>query len=164
MHHTARGHLVSYYAKAGKINSKLKPAPGLTTMFAGLWQRRLWAYAAYMLIAVLRIPARVNYRLLSPTCDTQLTLENAARSMTKVPHIALFAIFFVLTALQFEHMNRRALTWSMVATVALGLLVELEEGATRTGNCRLTDVLPDIAGGLLAVVVILAAKTARRSK
>ena len=48
------------------------------------------------------------------------------------------------------------LGWSFAATVALGLLVEIEEGATRTGNCRLTDVLPDAAGALIGMVLIAA--------
>lgn len=128
-----------------------------------LWSYRRWAYAAYMLVAVLRIPARVDFRLAPPRCDTQLTLANAALSMTKVPHIALFAVFFLLTVLQFDKLNSRALGWSLVATVVLGLLVELEEGATRTGNCRLTDVLPDIAGAALASVVVLAIVMLRRA-
>src|SRR5215208_2310263 len=122
----------------------------------GLWRRRRWAYAAYMAVAVLRIPARVGFRLAAPACDARLTLANAALSMTKVPHVVLFGIFFVLTALQFDRVTRRALGWSLAATVALGVLVELEEGASRTGNCRLTDVLPDITGALIAAGVVLA--------
>lgn len=108
-----------------------------------------------MLVAVLRIPARVGFRLVAPVCDTRLTLANAGISMTKVPHIVLFAIFFVLTTLQFEQLNQRALRWSLLATVALGVLVELEEGASGTGNCRLTDVLPDITGALIASAAVL---------
>lgn len=108
-----------------------------------------------MLVAVLRIPARVGFRLVAPVCDTRLTLANAGISMTKVPHIVLFAIFFVLTTLQFEQLNQRALRWSLLATVTLGVLVELEEGASRTGNCRLTDVLPDITGALIASAAVL---------
>jgi hypothetical protein len=114
-----------------------------------------------MLVAVLRIPARVGFRLVAPVCDTRLTLANAGLSMTKVPHIALFAIFFILTALQFDQLNQRALRWSLLATVALGVLVELEEGASRTGNCRLTDVLPDITGALIASAALLGAKMVR---
>jgi hypothetical protein len=36
----------------------------------------------------------------------------------------------------------------------MGLVVELEEGATRTGNCRLTDLLPDLAGALVALLLV----------
>jgi hypothetical protein len=127
-----------------------------------VWSHRRWAYAAYMLFAVAQIPARTGFRLRSPACDTRLTLHNAQLSMTKVPHIVLFGFFFLLTALQFDHVDRRMLAWSFIATVVLGLLVELEEGATRTGNCRLTDVLPDIVGGLIAMVLVTSIAAAVR--
>lgn len=55
--------------------------------------------------------------------------------------------------LQFDRLDQRALRRSFVAVVMLGLLIELEEGATRTGNCRLTDVLPDILGALIASAI-----------
>ena len=115
-----------------------------------------------MLIAVAHIPARVHFHLVLPHCDTRLTLVNARLSMTKVPHMALFAVFFVVTLVQFDRLNRRAFGWSLLATAALGLLIELEEGATRTGNCRLTDVLPDIAGAVIAAVVVWTIVAPRR--
>jgi hypothetical protein len=133
----------------------IQSAPGGSVFIRYLWRRRRWVYGAYMLVAVLRIPARVGFRLVAPVCDTRLTLTNAGLSMTKVPHIALFAIFFVLTVLQFDRLNGRALRLSLLATVALGVLVELEEGASRTGNCRVTDVLPDITGALAATAAVL---------
>jgi len=121
-----------------------------------IWSLRRWAYAAYMLVAVARIPARTGFQMYALACDTRLTLHNAQLSMTKVPHVVLFGFFFLLTALQFDHIGRRMLAWSFVATVGLGLLVEIEEGATRTGNCRLTDVLPDAAGALIGMALITA--------
>lgn len=84
----------------------------------------------------------------------RLTFENAGPSMTKMPHVILFGIFFLLTALQFDRLDRKAMAWSFLATVVLGLVVELEEGATRTGNCRITDVLPDAVGALIGMAVI----------
>jgi hypothetical protein len=116
-----------------------------------------------MAVAVLRIPARVRFHLVAPQCDTRLTLENVSLSMTKVPHMVLFAVFFILTLLQFDRFNLRAFSWSLVATAGLGLLVELEEGASRTGNCRLTDVLPDVAGAAVASAILLAMLTLWRS-
>jgi hypothetical protein len=126
------------------------------------WARRRWAYGAYMLVALARIPARTRFRLTRPNCDTRLTLENAGLSLTKLPHVVLFALFFFLTVLQFDRIDRRAFVWSLAATAVLGLLVELEEGATRTGNCRLTDVLPDIAGGLVAIGAFVIARIVAR--
>lgn len=121
-----------------------------------------------MLVAMSRIPARVRFRLEVPRCDTQLTLLNARLSMTKVSHMVLFAVFFILTLLQFDRLDPRAFKWSFLATSALGLLVELEEGATRTGNCRLTDLLPDvvgaaIAGGMLLTLLALRPSPTRQS-
>src|SRR3954471_16402380 len=111
-----------------------------------------------MVVAVARIPARVGFRLVSPMCDTRLTLENVGLSLTKIPHIVLFAIFFAITLAQFDRVDRRSLSWSFVATVGLGLLVELEEGATRTGNCRITDVLPDALGALIVAAIVIGAR------
>jgi VanZ family protein len=109
-----------------------------------------------MIVAVARIPARTGFRLRNPTCDTRLTAENLGLSLTKLPHVILFGVFFLLTAAQFDRLDRRTLAWSFAATVALGVLVEVEEGATRTGNCRMTDVFPDICGALIAAALIMA--------
>lgn len=108
-----------------------------------------------MIVAVTRIPARTSFHLVAPACDTRLTLDNAARSMTKVPHMVLFGLFALVTAAQFNRLDRRTVFWSLAAAAALGLIVELEEGATRTGNCRLTDVLPDIVGALAVLAPLL---------
>ena len=121
-------------------------------MFRRLWRHRRWLYATYMIVAVMRIPARTRFHLVAPACDTRLTLENAERSLTKVPHMVLFGFFALLTAAQFNRLDRRALYWSFAATALLGLVIELEEGATRTGNCRITDVLPDIVGALAVLL------------
>lgn len=120
-----------------------------------LWRKRCWFYAAYILVAVARIPARTGFRLTAPACDMRLTLENVGLSLTKVPHIILFGLFFLLTVAQFDRVDRGTLSWSLVATAVLGLIVEVEEGATRTGNCRLTDVLPDVMGGLIVAAVLM---------
>jgi VanZ family protein len=84
--------------------------------------------------------------------------------MTKVPHMILFGLFFLVTLAMFDRVDRRALGWSLVATAAMGLLVELEEGATRTGNCRLTDVLPDLAGALVAMLLVIGALLVVRAR
>ena len=111
-------------------------------------------YSAYLAVAVVRIPWRTRFHLQPLACDTRLTTSNVSLSLTKVPHIILFAIFFAITALQFDRFDRRTVAWSVSATAVLGLLIELEEGATRTGNCRLTDVAPDVVGGLVAATVL----------
>lgn len=129
-----------------------------------LWSWRRWPYGLYMLIAITRIPARTGFHLVLPSCDTRVTLANAALSLTKIPHVVLFGFFCLLTVAQFERIDRRALAWSVAATGALGLLVELEEGATRTGNCRLTDVLPDLVGALVVVTLLGILAAVHRSR
>ena len=120
-----------------------------------LWSRRRWIYSGYMVVAIARIPARTGFRLDTPSCDMQLSLGNVARSMTKLPHMILFGMFFLLTAIQFDRVDRRTLVWSLLATLVLGLIVEIEEGATRTGNCRMTDVLPDLFGAVVVMALII---------
>lgn len=115
-----------------------------------------------MVLAVARIPGRTGFRFHSPACDTRVTLENAGRSLTKVPHMVLFGMFFLLTVIQFDRGDRRALAWSLLATLVLGLLVEIEEGATRTGNCRITDVLPDLVGAVVVMALIIVVAAIRR--
>jgi hypothetical protein len=137
--------------------------------FTRLWRYRRWAYAAYVLIGVLRIPARTGFHLQVPLCDLRLTSQNLAASLTKVPHVVLFGFFFLLTVAQFDRIDRKAVAWSFLATMGLGVLVELEEGATRSGYCRMTDVAPDAWGALIALapmmaVVIIHRKWKSRSK
>ena len=108
-----------------------------------------------MVVAVARIPARTGFPLNSPSCDMQLSLENVARSITKLPHMILFGMFFLLTVIQFDRIDRRTLAWSLLATLVLGLIVEIEEGATRTGNCRMTDVLPDFIGAIVGMALVI---------
>jgi len=122
-----------------------------------VWRYRRWGYAAYMVNAVLRIPSRTGFYLRAPACNLQLTAENFAASLTKVPHILLFGLFFLITVAQFDRLGRRAIAWSFLATIGMGVLIELEEGATRTGYCRMTDVAPDAWGALIAMAPLIAA-------
>ena len=69
----------------------------------------------------------------------------------KFAHIILFFVFGFVTAVQLEKWNIKSLLLAVLATVAFGLIIELEETATRTGNCRMRDLIPDAIGGLLAV-------------
>lgn len=109
-----------------------------------------------------RIPARTGFRLIAPACDWRLTLDNLMLSLTKIPHVLLFAVFFLLTLVQFDRISRTSLGLSLLATAAISILVEIQQGATRTGNCRLTDVAPNLLGGCLAAALVLATVAAWR--
>ena len=126
----------------------------ISRVLTELWGYRRWPYAAYVLHGVLRIPSRTGFHLHALACNWQLTAENFAASLTKVPHIVLFGFFFLLTVVQFDRIDRRAVAWSFVATLGMGVLIELEEGATGTGYCRMTDVAPDALGALIAIMPV----------
>jgi len=108
-----------------------------------------------MLVGVFAIPARTHFHFRPLRCDARLTAPNVYAALSKGPHIILFAFFFLLTAAQFDTIDRRSLLWSFAATVGLGFLIEIEEGLTRTGNCRYTDVLPDIFGALIVMALLM---------
>jgi hypothetical protein len=130
---------------------------GVRRILREIWHRRRWIYAGWMLLAVTRIPARTGFRLAAPACDLRLTPENVALSLTKVPHIVLFGVFFLLTLVQFDRVDRRSLSLSLAATAAISIIVEIQQGATRTGNCRMTDVAPNLMGGLIVAAFAMAA-------
>ena len=103
------------------------------------------------------IPARTHFHFHALRCDARFTAANVNAALSKGPHIVLFGSFFLLTAAQFDRIDRRSMAWSLAATLVLGTVVEIEEGLTRTGNCRYTDVLPDLFGGLLVMAALMSA-------
>jgi hypothetical protein len=124
-----------------------------------VWGCRRWLYAVWLLVAVTRIPARTGFRLAAPACDWSLTFHSLALSLTKTPHVLLFGGFFLLTLVQFDRVDRMSLGLSLMATAALSIIVEIQQGATRTGNCRITDVAPNLLGGVIAAALAMAAVT-----
>ena len=111
-----------------------------------------WAYAIFLVLALVWIPARTGFHLHAPPCQMQFTLDRAFSSLTKYKHIVLWTAFFVMTWRQVRDTGH-ALLIAAVATIAVGVLIELEEGATGTGNCKATDLLPDAVGALIGAVV-----------
>jgi len=82
----------------------------------------------------------------------QFTLAMTLNSLVKYKHISLWGAFFLMTWVQFRR-SRYALLIAAIATIAIGILIELEEGATGTGMCRATDLLPDGVGALIGAVI-----------
>ena len=122
-----------------------------------------WAYAGFLVVAISRIPAHTGFRLQIPHCEG-VSVAGVALSMTKWAHIMLFGWFFLLTAAQFKRRTAGNMAWALIATVVMGLVIELEEGAARTGNCAMRDLFPDLAGGLIgwALVAATGQRLARR--
>lgn len=118
------------------------------------WPGIRWAYLIFVVIAVLRIPARTGFQLQTPVCDLTLSLATAALSFTNYAHMILFALFFLITWAQMSR-SPAGFAWATLATLLMGAIVELEQGATRTGNCRARDLIPDALGALLGIGIVL---------
>lgn len=123
----------------------------------GKWWRYAFhsAYALLVIYGGLAIPARTGFELEWPTCEMLPSLEGAGQALMKFPHIFLFGIFYIVTAIQFPRTVRYRLLWPILVTIAFGLVIEIEEGATRTGNCRMRDLLPDTLGALTGLGLVL---------
>lgn len=114
-----------------------------------------WAYAAFVVLALLYFPAKVGFQLTPRPCQFAFDIPLAIHSLTNYAHIILFALFFVMTNAQFRASNRRAFAWSAAATVVMGALVEVAQGVTGEGNCRLRDLIPDGVGILFGSMIVL---------
>ena len=113
-----------------------------------------WAYAIFVVLAFIWIPARTGFHMHRPPCDMQITLDLARNSIVKYKHITLWAAFFLMTWVQFRA-NRYALIIAAAASMFVGVLIEIEEGATGTGYCHAADLLPDAIGALIGAVVAI---------
>jgi len=111
-----------------------------------------WAYAIFLVLAFVWIPARTGFHLHRPPCQMRFTLDLALNSLSKYKHISLWTAFFLMTRVQIRR-SRHALLIAAIATIAIGVLIELEEGATGTGMCRATDLLPDGVGALIGAII-----------
>jgi hypothetical protein len=119
-----------------------------------LWGIR-WAYAAYVVGGLLYLPATVGFHLRAPACELVLDPRLAMISLRNYAHIVLFALFFVMTCRQFRTVKASTLAWAGAATLVMGVLVELAEGVSGRGHCRLRDLVPDSAGAVLGSMIVL---------
>ena len=121
-----------------------------------LWASRL-AYALLVLQAPLYFLAKGGFRVLPPKCQWTFGMDLAIHSLTNYPHIILFTLFFLLTYAQLPAAPR-AMIWSAAATIAMGLLVELAQGVSGHGHCRMRDLIPDSVGALLGFAIVSAGR------
>src|SRR5919199_602813 len=118
-----------------------------------------WAYITLVVLGLLYFPASVGFRLDPHPCELTFGTALAVHSLNNYPHIVLFALFFLMTFLmanaQFRTSAWPVFAWVAAATVVMGALVEIAEGVTGKGHCRLRDLIPDAAGALLGAVIVL---------
>jgi len=110
-----------------------------------------WAYAIFLLLGLFWILGSAGFHLHRPDCEGLVSFDLALFSLTNYKHIFLFGVFFLMTRVQLGR-ARHALLLAAAATIAMGVLIELEEGATNR-NCRLRDLAPDTVGAFLGAVV-----------
>jgi len=120
-----------------------------------LWLSRV-AYIVLVLQAVVYFLAKGGFRVSSPVCEWTFGLALATHSLTNYAHIILFTLFFLLSYAQLPGIRRRMI-WSAIATLGVGLLVELAQGVSGHGHCRMRDLIPDFAGALIGGLIISAA-------
>lgn len=114
-----------------------------------------WAYVTFSLLSLLYFPARVGFRLHPQGCELTPTVQLAAFSLQNTPHIIIFAAFYGLSWIQFRRAGRAALVWAGLATLLMGGLLEVAQGVTGYGHCRLRDLVPDFAGASLASLALV---------
>ena len=122
-----------------------------------------WAYIIFVLLGLLYFPASVGFRLNPQPCELALNIPLAIYSLTNYAHIILFVLFFLMTSAQFQMHHWPAFAWAALAAIIMGVLVELAEGITGKGHCRLRDLIPDATGIVLgAGIVFLWTRIRRR--
>src|SRR6266576_947479 len=115
-----------------------------------------WAYPAFVVLGLLYFPAQTHFHVHVPKCEQLLpTMQVLVLSLHNYAYIALFAGFYWMSWVQFGRSDARAF-WALLATLLVGVLVEIAEGMTMTGrgHCRLRDLVPDAAGALGAALLL----------
>ena len=111
-----------------------------------------WAYAVFVILAFVWIPARAGFHLHRPDCEMRLSVDLILFSLTKYKHVFLFGMFFLMTRVQLGR-NPHASLIATAATIAIGVVIEIEEGATRSGYCAMRDLFPDAVGALVGALI-----------
>jgi hypothetical protein len=127
-----------------------------------------WAYVGLVMWILLHAPASIGFQIHPKACDLTVNLPLALQSLSNYPHMILYCIFVVVTALHFRLSGWQPLAGSIGLTVAMGAGMEVAQGLSGTHHCKAIDLIPDLVGaavGLLIVVLgrkIANARLARR--
>ncbi len=133
-------------------------------------RRRRAAFGGFVALALFSFALRAGWPaapLVPTACELLVGPELALFSFRNTPHIVLFALCFPLARRQFPvsrtdaRANRRAEVAAFATTLAVGALLELAQGVTGAGHCRLRDLLPDATGALLGWAAFAGVMSAR---
>lgn len=114
-----------------------------------------WAYITFVFLGLLFFPARTGFRFDAQPCELAFNIPLALFSLTNYGHVVRFALFFVMTSAQLRMTKWSAWGLATLTGIGMGVLVELLEGVTGKGHCRVRDLVPDTAGILLGAVIVL---------
>ena len=121
-----------------------------------------WAYLAFVVLGLLYVPAQTHFRVHVPKCEQLIpTMRLVVLSLHNYAYIALFAGFYWMSWVQFRKTEARVV-WALLATLLVGALVEVAEGMTGRGHCRVRDLVPDAAGALGAALLLAVWSRLRR--
>src|SRR3989454_6380728 len=121
-----------------------------------------WAYLAFVVLGLLSFPAQTHFGVHVPRCEQLIpTMRLVVLSLHNYAYIALFAGFYWMSWVQFRKTEARAV-WALLATLLVGALVEVAEGMTGRGHCRVRDLVPDAAGALGAALLLAVWSRLRR--
>ena len=123
-----------------------------------------WAYVTFVLLGLLYFPATVDFRINPRPCELAPNMALAIYSLRNYAHIVLFVLFFLMTSAQFRMSHWSGFAWAALASITMGALVELAEGISGNGHCRLRDLIPDAVGILLGCGIVFLWKRVRRKK
>ncbi len=121
-----------------------------------------WAYITYVVLGLLYFPASVGFRLNPQPCELVPNIALAIYSLTNYAHIVLFVWFFLITSAQFRMSQWSGYVWAAGACLAMGILVEVAEGISGSGHCRLRDLIPDAAGIMIGSAIVFLWNRMRR--
>jgi hypothetical protein len=122
-----------------------------------------WAYFTFVALGLLFFPARAGFHFHPQPCECALNVPLALFSLTNYKHIALFAVFFSMTSAQIRGARTRTrLLVASGAVLAMGVYVELAEGLTGQGHCRLRDLVPDMAGAAVGAILFFMLRKLRQ--
>lgn len=95
----------------------------------------------------------MHFHIHALKCEQLISKSMVLLSLHNYAYIALFAGVYWVLWVQFKRTDARVV-WAFLATVIVGALVEIAEGMTGRGSCRVRDLVPAAAGALGAALVL----------
>ncbi|HNV70393.1 MAG TPA: VanZ family protein [Candidatus Ozemobacteraceae bacterium] len=111
------------------------------------------AYLALIATGLLYFPARVGFKFNPGSVDLSCGGSEIWLALFNYPHVILFALFFFMTSAQFPLNRWSDFVWAGVVTISFGIAVEIAQGITGNGHCRVRDLIPDTIGVLIGATI-----------